>query len=41
MKIAVIAPVIRKISLSNSYGGIEKIIASLAIGAADHGHKIT
>lgn len=41
MKIAIIAPVIRKISQKNLYGGIERIIASLAIGAAEAGHKVT
>ena len=35
MKIAIIAPVIRKISNNNYYGGIERIIASLAIGIAE------
>lgn len=41
MNIAVIAPVIRKISLDNSYGGIERIIISLVIGAADKGDNVT
>lgn len=41
MNIAIIAPVIRKISTKNAYGGIERIITSLVIGAADAGHKVT
>lgn len=41
MNIAVIAPVIRKISLNSSYGGIERIITSLVIGTADKGHNVT
>ena len=40
MKIAVIAPVIHHISPKNLYGGIERIIASLVLGAADAGHKV-
>lgn len=40
MKIAVIAPVIRHISTKNLYGGIERMIASLVLGAADAGHKL-
>lgn len=40
MKIAVIAPVIRRISNNNLYGGIERIITSLVIGMADAGHKV-
>lgn len=40
MKIAIIAPVIRKISLKNHYGGIERIIASLTIGIANNNHQI-
>lgn len=40
MKIAVIAPVIRHISEKNLYGGIERIITSLVLGAADAGHKV-
>ncbi len=41
MRIALVAPVLRKISASNSYGGIERIIRTLAIGAADAGHEVT
>jgi glycosyltransferase involved in cell wall biosynthesis len=41
MKIAIIAPVMRKISKNNLYGGIERIILSLVVGAADAGHKVT
>jgi glycosyltransferase involved in cell wall biosynthesis len=41
MNIAIIAPVLRKISSDNLYGGIERIIASLAIGAAEFGHNVT
>jgi glycosyltransferase involved in cell wall biosynthesis len=41
MKIAVIVPVLRKISQNNTYGGIERIAMSLIIGAADAGHQIT
>ena len=41
MRIAVIAPVIRKISTNNAYGGIERIITSLVIGSADAGHEVT
>jgi len=41
MNIAIIAPVIRKISNNNLYGGIERIILSLVIGIADAGHKVT
>ena len=40
MKIALIAPVIRRISVKNSYGGIERIFTSLAFGAANAGHKV-
>ena len=40
MKIAIVAPVLRKISTKNSYGGIERIIVSLTIGALDAGHKV-
>lgn len=40
MKIAVIAPVIRHISTKNLYGGIERIIASLVLGAADAGNEV-
>lgn len=41
MKIAIIAPVIRKISTKNLYGGIERIITSLIYGATDAGHEVT
>lgn len=41
MKIAIIAPVIRKISTKNLYGGIERIILSLAVGTANAGHEVT
>src|SRR5680860_114885 len=41
MRIAVIAPVIRKISVKNAYGGIERIITSLVIGSANAGHEVT
>jgi glycosyltransferase involved in cell wall biosynthesis len=40
VKIAIIAPVIRKISTKNLYGGIERIITSLVNGATDAGHKV-
>lgn len=40
MKVAVIAPAIRRISNDNLYGGIERIIASLVIGIADAGHEV-
>jgi len=41
MKIAIISPVIRKISTKNMYGGIERIISSLALAAANSGHHVT
>jgi len=40
MKIAIVAPVIRRISNDTLYGGIERIIVSLAIGYADAGHSV-
>jgi glycosyltransferase involved in cell wall biosynthesis len=41
MRIAFIAPVLRKISTKNAYGGIERIITSLVIGSANAGHTVT
>lgn len=41
MKIAFVCPVVRKISAKNKYGGIERIITSLALAAANSGHQVT
>jgi len=40
MRIAVIAPVLRKISSKTAYGGIERIIKSLVIASTNAGHQV-